>query len=72
MKTLQQKGTLIVQMVVPLRLHKPHMQLRVLMTHMLVQVVIKQTMTEKSEREDDSVEDMGDGFVVKNMKENTK
>ena len=47
MKTLQQKGTLIVQMVVPLRLHKPHMQLRVPMTHMLVQVVIKQTMMEK-------------------------
>ena len=40
------------------------------MTHMLVQVVIKQTMMEKSEREEDSVvEDKGDGLEVK---ENTK
>ena len=73
MKTLQQKGTPIVQMVVPLQLHKPHMQLRVPMTHMLVQVVIKQTMMEKSEREEDSVvEDKGDGLEVKPIKENTK
>lgn len=40
------------------------------MTHMLVQVVIKQTMMEKSEKEEDSVvEDKGDGLEVK---ENTK
>ena len=43
------------------------------MTHMLVQVVIKQTMMEKSEKEEDSVvEDKGDGLEVKPIKENTK